>query len=301
MLMTDRAGLRQAGARLLQRGPADRRRPVGRRPLLRLHDVAARGVRRRAGHPDRRRRRRRGDRADAGRQATPSSSCATRSPSAAPATHVVADAHTFGPADSPRDRGGGQDHEAAGRSHDLVLLGNDAADSGDFQVGIRLAYELGRPVVNGASTVTIDGRPDGRSRAVGKGPDGHETYRVPLPAVITDPGGRRRAALPQRDGPDEGQEGRGRGAHARRRAARAATGSSCRCRRRHPAACRSWARAPRPRRPWSTCSSSWGCCRDDPRACGDRPRRHRLRGLAARPSPSPATCPPRAVAFPSTP
>ena len=40
----------------------------------------------------------------------------------------------------------------AGR-HDLVLLGNDAADSGDFQVGIRLAYELGRPVVNGVKTV----------------------------------------------------------------------------------------------------------------------------------------------------
>jgi electron transfer flavoprotein beta subunit len=75
-----------------------------------------------------------------------------------------------------------QDHEAAGRSHDLILLGNDASDSGDFQVGIRLAYELGRPVVNGASTVTVE---DGVATPVGKGPDGQETYRVPLPAVIT--------------------------------------------------------------------------------------------------------------------
>ena len=40
---------------------------------------------------------------------------------------------------------------AAAGDHDLVLLGNDAADSGDFQVGIRLAYELGRPVVNGVN------------------------------------------------------------------------------------------------------------------------------------------------------
>ena len=71
----------------------------------------------------------------------------------------------------------------AGRSHDLVLLGNDAADSGDFQVGIRLAYELGRPVVNGAKTVEVT---DGVVIARVDGPDGGvETYRVPLPAVVT--------------------------------------------------------------------------------------------------------------------
>ena len=64
-----------------------------------------------------------------------------------------------------------------------MLLGNDAADSGDFQVGIRLAYELGWPVVNGVSTVSVDG--DGVVTASGAGPDGHETYRVPLPAVVT--------------------------------------------------------------------------------------------------------------------
>jgi electron transfer flavoprotein beta subunit len=103
------------------------------------------------------------------------------------ATHVVADAHTLGPADIAREIAAVvKDHEAAGRTHDLVLLGSDAADSGDFQVGIRLAYELGRPVVNGATAVTIEDGPDGRMAvAVGKGPEGQETYRVPLPAVIT--------------------------------------------------------------------------------------------------------------------
>ena len=67
-----------------------------------------------------------------------------------------------------------------------MLLGNDAADSGDFQVGIRLAYELGRPVVNGAATVTVEDA-DGVPSVVAHvaGPDGHETYRVPLPAVVT--------------------------------------------------------------------------------------------------------------------
>ncbi len=63
-----------------------------------------------------------------------------------------------------------------------MLLGNDAADSGDFQVGIRLAYELGWPVVNGMTNVSVA---DGVVTASGAGPDGHETYRVPLPAVVT--------------------------------------------------------------------------------------------------------------------
>jgi electron transfer flavoprotein beta subunit len=103
------------------------------------------------------------------------------------ATHVLGDPYAFGPADVAREVAVVvRDHESAGRSHDLVLLGNDAADTGDFQVGIRLAYELGRPVVNGASVVTVEDSADGPVViAVGDGPDGQETYRVPLPAVVT--------------------------------------------------------------------------------------------------------------------
>jgi electron transfer flavoprotein beta subunit len=92
------------------------------------------------------------------------------------AVHVVADPQTFGPADVAREIA------AVARDHDLVLLGNDAADSGDFQVGIRLAYELGWPVVNGVTNVSVS---EGIVTASGAGPDGHETYRVPLPAVVT--------------------------------------------------------------------------------------------------------------------
>ena len=99
------------------------------------------------------------------------------------ATHVEADPATFGPADVAREIAAVvRDHAAAGTGPDLVLLGNDAADSGDFQVGIRLAYELGWPVVNGAGTVAVEGD---CVVADGDGPDGHETYRVPLPAVVT--------------------------------------------------------------------------------------------------------------------
>lgn len=103
------------------------------------------------------------------------------------ATHVVADAQQFGPADVAREIASVvREHEAAGRPHDLVLLGNDAADTGDFQVGIRLAYELGRPVVSGVSKVAVS-EVDGQLfvTASGDGPDGYETYRVPLPAVVT--------------------------------------------------------------------------------------------------------------------
>lgn len=99
------------------------------------------------------------------------------------ATHVVADPQSFGPADVAREIAAVvRDHEAAGTPHELVLLGNDAADTGDFQVGIRLAYELGWPVVNGISSVTVA---DGEVTASGSGPDGHETFRLPLPAVVT--------------------------------------------------------------------------------------------------------------------
>jgi electron transfer flavoprotein beta subunit len=99
------------------------------------------------------------------------------------ATHVVADPAAYGPADVARELAAVvRAHEAEGRPHDLVLLGNDAADSGDFQVGIRLAYELGWPVVNGVTTVAVA---DGVVTASGDSEEGRETYRVSLPAVVT--------------------------------------------------------------------------------------------------------------------
>jgi electron transfer flavoprotein beta subunit len=69
----------------------------------------------------------------------------------------------------------------AGTTYDLVLLGNDAADTGDFQVPVRLAYALDRPVVTGIAKVEIA---DGRAIARGDGPDGTEIYELPLPAVV---------------------------------------------------------------------------------------------------------------------
>lgn len=102
---------------------------------------------------------------------------------AAAAVLIEAEPAAFGPADVAREIAAVVTaHAAGGRTYDLVLLGNDAADTGDFQVGIRLAHALGRPVVNGVRTVEVA---EGTATARGDGLDGVETYRVPLPAVVT--------------------------------------------------------------------------------------------------------------------
>jgi electron transfer flavoprotein beta subunit len=99
------------------------------------------------------------------------------------ATHVEADPAVLGPADVAREIAAVvTDHQEAGRPHDLVLLGNDAADSGDFQVGIRLAYALGRPVVAGVNRVEIA---EQTAVAHAEGSTGQDTYELPLPAVLT--------------------------------------------------------------------------------------------------------------------
>ena len=96
---------------------------------------------------------------------------------------VEADADRYGPADVAEAIAEVvQAHEAQGRSYELVLLGNDAADTGDFQVGIRLAYALGRPVLTGASTLEVAGD---RVVTRAEGPEGTEVSEAPLPAVVT--------------------------------------------------------------------------------------------------------------------
>jgi electron transfer flavoprotein beta subunit len=73
--------------------------------------------------------------------------------------------------------------ESANGAFDLVLFGNEAADTGDFQVGIRVAVALDRPIVTGIKSLTIaGGRATARREATG---GGWETYEVPLPAVLS--------------------------------------------------------------------------------------------------------------------
>ncbi|MGI8434403.1 MAG: electron transfer flavoprotein subunit beta/FixA family protein [Nocardioidaceae bacterium] len=96
---------------------------------------------------------------------------------------VEADTSSYGPADvAAAIADVVRTREAAGTTYDLVLVGNDAADTGDFQVGVRLAHALDRPVLTGITTVEVSGD---RLSARGKGPDGIEVYELALPAVVT--------------------------------------------------------------------------------------------------------------------
>lgn len=95
------------------------------------------------------------------------------------AVHIEADSDAFGPADVATAIA--QFVEGEADPVDLILVGTDAADTGDFQVGVRLAYSLGRPVLSGISTIDVDGS---TITARGAGPDGDEVFELPLPAVI---------------------------------------------------------------------------------------------------------------------
>jgi electron transfer flavoprotein beta subunit len=72
--------------------------------------------------------------------------------------------------------------EAANGPFDLVFFGNESADSGGFQVGIRVAYALERPVATGLKGITVDGEGVRCEQEVA---DGRDVYVLPLPAVVT--------------------------------------------------------------------------------------------------------------------
>jgi len=73
------------------------------------------------------------------------------------------------------------DIEAADGAFDLILFGNESADSGGFQVGVRVAHALGRPIVNGIKGIELDGD---MVRARREADVGVEVYEVPIPAVL---------------------------------------------------------------------------------------------------------------------
>jgi electron transfer flavoprotein beta subunit len=65
---------------------------------------------------------------------------------------------------------------------DLLLFGNEAADTGDYQVGVRVAHALGLPCLTGIKGIVVEGtRLTARREAGG----GWEIFELPLPAVLT--------------------------------------------------------------------------------------------------------------------
>jgi electron transfer flavoprotein beta subunit len=74
--------------------------------------------------------------------------------------------------------------EGAGEPFDLILFGNEAADTGDYQVGVRVATALGRPVINGIKDIWFrDDRRAAFARREAPG-GGWETYELPMPAIL---------------------------------------------------------------------------------------------------------------------
>jgi len=76
-------------------------------------------------------------------------------------------------------------HAADGPGYDLLLCGNEAADTGDYQVGFRVACALGWPCVTGIKNLEITETETGagaRARREYRG--GEETFEFGLPAVI---------------------------------------------------------------------------------------------------------------------
>ena len=69
-----------------------------------------------------------------------------------------------------------------GQDFNIFLFGNEAADSGDYQVGVRVAHALDLPCVTGIKGLEIkDGSALARREAAG----GWEVFEVALPAVFT--------------------------------------------------------------------------------------------------------------------
>ena len=73
--------------------------------------------------------------------------------------------------------------EAVDGAFDLILFGNESADAGGFQVGVRVAHELGRPMVNAIKGISFD-EAAGTIRAQREIDGGFEVYEMPAPAVL---------------------------------------------------------------------------------------------------------------------
>ncbi|MCP4963286.1 MAG: electron transfer flavoprotein beta subunit/FixA family protein [Actinomycetia bacterium] len=71
--------------------------------------------------------------------------------------------------------------ESEGGQFDLILFGNESADSAGFQVGVRVAHALGRPMVNGIKGIEVGESTFTAQRAID---GGLEVYEVPRPAVL---------------------------------------------------------------------------------------------------------------------
>jgi len=69
-----------------------------------------------------------------------------------------------------------------GSPYDLLLFGNEAADTGDYQVAVRVAHALGLPCITGIKNLEVT---DSGARARREYRGTEEAFDLPLPAVIS--------------------------------------------------------------------------------------------------------------------
>jgi electron transfer flavoprotein beta subunit len=72
------------------------------------------------------------------------------------------------------------DEQAAG-PFDLLLFGTESADAAGYQVGVRVARALGRPIVTRVKHLALSG---GTIRAEQEVAGGRDAYELPLPAAV---------------------------------------------------------------------------------------------------------------------
>ena len=88
----------------------------------------------------------------------PTSSCVTRPASALPTPCCCRSTGPIGiRSGRPQRSARRSPTRGADGVFDLILFGNESADSGGFQVGVRVAHALGRPIVNGIKGIEVDG------------------------------------------------------------------------------------------------------------------------------------------------
>lgn len=74
-----------------------------------------------------------------------------------------------------------REDEAANGPFDVILLGNEAADSGGYQVGVRMGAALGRPTVTGIKGLSVA---DGVARCEQEAAGGRDVYELRTPALV---------------------------------------------------------------------------------------------------------------------
>ncbi|HEV8488184.1 MAG TPA: electron transfer flavoprotein subunit beta/FixA family protein [Candidatus Limnocylindrales bacterium] len=73
--------------------------------------------------------------------------------------------------------------EAANGPFDLILFGNESADTGGYQVGVRVAVALDRPIVTGIKSLEVGERSVVARRDAGGG--AWESFELDLPTVVS--------------------------------------------------------------------------------------------------------------------